>query len=194
VLQPPTWRTRSPYLYPLETGWPSYTPKYRVPISVAFYDMHGLQWDYSFPRSPHGELIPSTRRSSAWSLPFRDSCKNTVWIYHLSHACYIHLPSHSPWFDDPNSIWRSAKANIKPVTQVYLVKTLFSSHKTKFGVLKYQVRVKLYLSLTKHHAVKTYWGSGGIAHAFLTMALDVGEWSASRSGRFTPRERGPGVL
>jgi hypothetical protein len=26
-----------------------------VPILVAFYDMHGLQWDYSFLRSPHGE-------------------------------------------------------------------------------------------------------------------------------------------
>jgi hypothetical protein len=26
--QPPTWRTRSPYLYPLETGWPSYTPRH----------------------------------------------------------------------------------------------------------------------------------------------------------------------
>jgi hypothetical protein len=24
--QPPTWRTRSPYLWPPETGWPSYTP------------------------------------------------------------------------------------------------------------------------------------------------------------------------
>jgi hypothetical protein len=53
--QPPTWRARSPYLYPLETGWPSYTPSHRVPILVAFYDMHGLQWDYSFPRSPHEE-------------------------------------------------------------------------------------------------------------------------------------------
>jgi hypothetical protein len=51
----PTWRTRSPYLYPLETGWPSYTPRHRVPILVAFYDMHWLQWDCSFPRSPHGE-------------------------------------------------------------------------------------------------------------------------------------------
>jgi hypothetical protein len=49
--QPTTWRTRSPCLYPLETGWPSYTPRHRVPILVAFYDMHGLQWDYSFPRS-----------------------------------------------------------------------------------------------------------------------------------------------
>jgi hypothetical protein len=26
-------------------------------------------------------------------------------------------------------------------------------------------------------------------HAFFTSALDVGEWSASRTGRFTPRER-----
>jgi hypothetical protein len=31
-----------------------------VSILVAFYDMHGLQWDYSFPRSPQGET---------WSLP-----------------------------------------------------------------------------------------------------------------------------
>jgi hypothetical protein len=27
----------------------------------------------------------------------------------------------------------------------------------------------------------------------LTSALDGGEWSASRSGRFTPRERAPGT-
>jgi hypothetical protein len=28
-----------------------------VSILVAFYDMHGLQWDYSFPRSPHGDYV-----------------------------------------------------------------------------------------------------------------------------------------
>jgi hypothetical protein len=52
--QPPTWRTRSPYSYPLETGWPNYTPRHRILILVAFYDTHGLQWDFSLPRSPHG--------------------------------------------------------------------------------------------------------------------------------------------
>jgi hypothetical protein len=30
-------------------------------------------------------------------------------------------------------------------------------------------------------------------HAFLTSALDGGEWSASRPGRFIPRERAPGT-
>jgi len=34
VLQPPTWGG---------------------PILVAFYDMHGLQWDCSFPRSLQGD-------------------------------------------------------------------------------------------------------------------------------------------
>jgi len=43
--------------------------------------------------------------------------------------------------------------------------------------------VNLFLCLTKHHAVKTYWGSGCTA---LTMALDGGEWLASRPDRFTP--------
>jgi hypothetical protein len=33
---PPTWRTRSPYLYPPGTGWPSYTPRHRVPFSSPF--------------------------------------------------------------------------------------------------------------------------------------------------------------
>jgi hypothetical protein len=50
--------------------------------------------------------------------------------------------------------------------------------------------IYLYLSqcLTKQHAVKTYWGSGGIApRILLTSTLDGGEWSALRPGRFTPR-------
>jgi hypothetical protein len=29
---PPTWRTRSPYLCPPETGWPRYTPGHWVPF------------------------------------------------------------------------------------------------------------------------------------------------------------------
>jgi hypothetical protein len=38
------------------TGWSSYTPRHRVPILVAFYDLHGMQWDCSFPLSPHGDF------------------------------------------------------------------------------------------------------------------------------------------
>jgi hypothetical protein len=39
--------------------------------------------------------------------------------------------------------------------------------------------------------MKAYWGSGGTAHAFLTSALHGGKWSASRPGRFTPKENVP---
>jgi hypothetical protein len=38
------------------TARPSYTPRHWVPILVTFYDMHGLQWDYS--------LVPATARYS----------------------------------------------------------------------------------------------------------------------------------
>jgi hypothetical protein len=41
--------------------------------------------------------------------------------------------------------------------------------------------------------MKAYWGSRGIAPHTLTSALDGGEWSISRPGRFTPRERDPGT-
>jgi hypothetical protein len=44
---------------PPGTGWPSYTLRHWVPILVAFYDMHGLQWDCS--------LIPATTRDD-WFL------------------------------------------------------------------------------------------------------------------------------
>jgi hypothetical protein len=40
--------------------------------------------------------------------------------------------------------------------------------------------------------MKAYKGLGGTAPTFLTWALVGGEWSASRSGRFTPGERAPG--
>jgi hypothetical protein len=41
--------------------------------------------------------------------------------------------------------------------------------------------------------MKTYWGVEVKLHAFLTSALDGGEWSASLPDRFTPRERTPGT-
>jgi hypothetical protein len=56
-----------------------------------------------------------------------------------------------------------------------------------------QVNVKLSLCLTKHHAMKTYWGWRYSYTHSLTSALDGSEWSVSRPGRFTPRERAPGA-
>jgi hypothetical protein len=47
------------------------------------------------------------------------------------------------------------------------------------------------LYLTKHHAMRMYGGQEEYLHAFLISALNRGESSASRSGRFTPEERAP---
>jgi hypothetical protein len=41
--------------------------------------------------------------------------------------------------------------------------------------------------------MKTYWGSGGIAPRILDLGTKWGEWSASRPGCFTPRERSSGT-
>jgi hypothetical protein len=43
-----------------------------------------------------------------------------------------------------------------------------------------KVKVKLSLFLTKHHAMKTYWGSGGIVPRILDLGTRWREWSASR--------------
>jgi len=55
------------------------------------------------------------------------------------------------------------------------------------------IKLKLPLCLTEHHAMKTYWGSEGIDNHSLTSALGGREWSASRPGYFTPKERTPGT-
>jgi hypothetical protein len=48
--------------------------------------------------------------------------------------------------------------------------------------------------LTEKHAIKAYWGKWrySATHS-LTSEIDGDEWSASRIGRFTPRERAPGT-
>jgi hypothetical protein len=42
--------------------------------------------------------------------------------------------------------------------------------------------------LTRYNAMKTYGGVELQLHAFLTSALDEGEWSASHPSRCIPRE------
>jgi hypothetical protein len=56
-----------------------------------------------------------------------------------------------------------------------------------------KVKVKLSLCLTKHHAMKRIEGVDYSSTHSLTSALDGGEWSDSRPGRFIPRERSSGT-
>jgi hypothetical protein len=62
--------------------------------------------------------------------------------------------------------------------------------------LQAHVRIKVKLSLCfnrapRHEGVLGEWSY--ISTNFLASALDAGEWSASRPGRFIPRKRGPGT-
>jgi hypothetical protein len=58
----------------------------------------------------------------------------------------------------------------------------------KFNLTMVWPKVQMSLCLANHLAKEN--GGGEVQlHAFLTSALDRGEWSASRSGRFTPGER-----
>jgi len=58
----------------------------------------------------------------------------------------------------------------------------------------YKGKVVSVFLLTEHYIMKAYWGSRDYSciHS-LTSALDGGEWSASRLGRFIPRERPSGT-
>jgi hypothetical protein len=62
------------------------------------------------------------------------------------------------------------------------------------GIRFQAVKGKVVPVLTEHHAMKAYWGVKVYSSTHsLTSALDAGEWSASRPGRFPPRKRVPGT-
>jgi hypothetical protein len=50
------------------------------------------------------------------------------------------------------------------------------------------VKIKLPLCLVKYRSMGAYGGVKVYFHAFLTLALDGGEWFASRPGSFTLRK------
>jgi hypothetical protein len=47
--------------------------------------------------------------------------------------------------------------------------------------------------LIKYHILKIYWGVEVYFQTFLTLALDGGEWSASRLGALPPGQKAPGA-
>ena len=50
-------------------------------------------------------IFSSISGSSKWSLFFRFPHQIAVWLSPVFHTCHMHRPSHSFWFDRPNSIW-----------------------------------------------------------------------------------------
>jgi hypothetical protein len=81
---------------------------------------------------------------------------------------------------------------------------IFLTHYKLITFVNPHKEVKLFLCLTKYytikkqflikrHAMKTYGEWRYSSTHFLTSALDGGEWSASRPGRFTPKEKAAGT-
>jgi len=53
-------------------------------------------------------IIPSTPRYSKWTLSFEFWNRRPAYIPTLSHACHTPWPSHSPWLDYSNNIYRGS--------------------------------------------------------------------------------------
>jgi hypothetical protein len=70
---------------------------------------------------------------------------------------------------------------------------VMDKYETCLKIMSCKGKVVVVLLLTEHHAIKAYWGSGCTVPLTLTSAIDGGEWSASRPGRFTSSEKAPGT-
>jgi hypothetical protein len=163
---------------------------------------YSLQWlrypgTYRNKHNEHGhnskEQNPSSEANSSTpsqeiSRPLRNPKAIRARHWSLFWVSWIHSTSYYPFS------LRSISITIVPFTTMsskcFL---LFKFSKPKSAITMVKAKVKLSLCLIKHHAVKMYWGVEGHLHTFLASALDGGEWSASRPGRLTPRERAPGT-
>jgi hypothetical protein len=75
-----------------------------------------------FPKIHSNIILPSIPRTSESSLPFKFSNHNVCYSL-LSHACYMPLPSHPPWFNHPNNIWWSVQ-----VMELLIIQCARASH------------------------------------------------------------------
>jgi hypothetical protein len=135
------------------------------------------------------------------SLPYKE--KQASW-YH--HVCVSYLITSAPVH---GFSWKLERKSCQ-YTKIAVIRTekglqherhinfgqifFFCTMETKATARNlYKVKVKMPLYLIKHHAIKTYWGEDIYIyiHGFLTLALDGGDWSASRPGSSIPGERVP---
>jgi hypothetical protein len=89
-------------------------------------------------------------------------------------VCYMPNPSH-PSFNDPNKIWWSVQ-----VMKLLIMQYSATTHHCY--IAKVKSTLWFFISLTEHHAMKTYWGSEGIAQRILELGTRW-RWVVS----FTPR-------
>jgi hypothetical protein len=78
-----------------------------VPLLNQVHPLH--TFPHYFPKIRFIIILSTTPRSSEWSLPFRFSDQNIVWISYFTHGGYMPLPFLRPWNYHPNNIWWSVQ-------------------------------------------------------------------------------------
>jgi hypothetical protein len=128
VQQSPSWEANShsdsretPRFY----GTRRFLPRSQGPATDSYPEL-----DAANPHLPtiFPKILPSTPRSSKWSLPFRFSNQKYYICYSsISHSCYIPLLSHPAWFYYPNNIRWNIQA-IKLLVMQFLQPPVPPSH------------------------------------------------------------------
>jgi hypothetical protein len=62
-------------------------------------DKSSPQLSTLFPKIHSYSVLSSMPWSSKWSLPFKFSNQNFLWISYFSHACHMPYPTHPSWYD-----------------------------------------------------------------------------------------------
>jgi len=78
---------------------------YRVYKSPQLFPQQSSLFPTDFFNIDFNIILPSTPRSSKWSLSFMFPYGNSVWISPITHTCHRPHPSLYPWFDHLHNLW-----------------------------------------------------------------------------------------
>jgi hypothetical protein len=112
-----------------------------------------IQFTPSNPISLRSILLILSLQSAAGSserhLPFKLSDAKMVHIFNLSNACYMHRLSRSPWFDQPNIIWKRVQIMTIQIKLFFSILSSFSFFRSRHSQLLFNNLQPLLLPQSK---------------------------------------------
>jgi putative component of membrane protein insertase Oxa1/YidC/SpoIIIJ protein YidD len=131
----------------------AFTTACHRPLSWELNPLHGPPPPNNIPNVHSDPILPSTLRSSEWSLSFGLSHQNLLHFSLLSHSCHMSRPPHPPRLELSSDVWRWVQTMKVLIVQLppfscYFI-PLTSKYSPQNSVLKHPHSLRSWITVIK---------------------------------------------